>query len=162
MSSTTPSATKNSASFDKLHVENGSSWSTGRANATFLICCRCASVNVGGRPPAYFGYSESNPSSLKLLITSRTRSGLVNAAFAIATTSMPWADSSTICARRHVTTEPELRRTTRSSRFPSSFDRLRTRNRSRATTHLLTSPNPTTSHCATRAAWWWTYTANDA
>jgi hypothetical protein len=47
-----------------------------------------------------FGYSELNPSALKLRITSRTRSSLVNATFAIAGTSMPGADSSTICARR--------------------------------------------------------------
>jgi hypothetical protein len=33
-------------------------------------------VKIGGRPPLYFGYSESNPSVLKLWITSRTRSGL--------------------------------------------------------------------------------------
>ena len=32
----------------------------------------------------YFGYSELNPSALKLRITSRTRSSLVNATFAIA------------------------------------------------------------------------------
>src|SRR5215217_4896332 len=34
---------------------------------------------------------------------------------------MPCADSSTICARRQVTTEPEPRRTIRSSRLPSSL-----------------------------------------
>ena len=39
-------------------------------------------------------------------ITSRTKSSLVNATFAIAGTSIPWADRSTICARRQVTTEP--------------------------------------------------------
>ena len=32
--------------------------------------------NFAGRPAAYFGRSESNPSALKLWITSRTRSGL--------------------------------------------------------------------------------------
>jgi hypothetical protein len=31
---------------------------------------------------------------------------LVKATLAIAGTSMPWADSSTICARRQVTTDP--------------------------------------------------------
>jgi hypothetical protein len=36
-------------------------------------------VNVGGRPPAYLGYSDAKPSSLKLCSTSRTRSGEVNA-----------------------------------------------------------------------------------
>jgi hypothetical protein len=39
-------------------------------------------------------------------ITSRTRAWLVKATFAIAATSMPGADSSTVCARRHVTTGP--------------------------------------------------------
>jgi hypothetical protein len=34
----------------------------------------------------------------------------VNATLAIAGTSMPWADSSTICARRQVTTDPLPRR----------------------------------------------------
>ena len=53
-----------------------------------------------------FGYSESNPSALKFPITSRARSSLVNATFAIAGTSMPCADSSTISARRQVTTDP--------------------------------------------------------
>src|SRR5918996_3808149 len=101
MSSTTPSATKKSASW--------------------------ASVKVGGRPPEYFGYSDSKPSSLKLCSTARTRSSDVNATLAIWATSMPWADSSTICARRHVTTDPELRRTMRSSRWPSSLLISRTR-----------------------------------
>jgi hypothetical protein len=98
-------------------------------------------VNVGGRPPAYFGYSESNPSALKLLRTSRTLSALVKDTLAIPTTSMPCTDNKTICARRHVTTDPELRRTIRSSRFPSSFETSRTRNPSRATT--TSDPTPT-------------------
>ena len=34
---------------------------------------------------------------------------------------MPWAESSTICARRQVTTDPESRRTVRNSRLPSSL-----------------------------------------
>ena len=40
------------------------------------------------------------------LITSRTRSSLVNATSAIAATSIPWAGSSAVCARRQVTTGP--------------------------------------------------------
>ena len=111
MSSTTPSATKNSASFASDHVENARSWSVGRDSAIFLISRRCGSVNVGGRPPAYFGASESNPSSLKLWITARTRSSDVNAIFAIAGTSIRCADHNTIWARRHRTTEPVPRRT---------------------------------------------------
>jgi hypothetical protein len=98
--------------------------------AIFLISRRCASVNFGGRPPWYFGYKELNPSALKLRITSRTRSSLVNATFAIPATSMPWADSSTICARRQVTTDPLSRRTIRTSRRPSSSSISRTRTRS--------------------------------
>ena len=89
MSSTTPSATKNSASLDRLQVENGRSWSAGRDLAIFLISRRCGNVNFGGCPPRYLGYSELNPSALKLRITSRTRSSLVNATFAIAAMSMP-------------------------------------------------------------------------
>src|SRR5918994_11214 len=88
---------------------------------------RRGSGKLGGRPPEYFGYSDSKPSSLKLCSTARTRSSDVNATLAIWATSMPWADSSTICARRHVTTDPELRRTMRSSRWPSSLLISRTR-----------------------------------
>jgi len=43
---------------------------------------------------------------LRAVAASRTRSGLVNITSAIFAASMPWADSSTICARRQVTTEP--------------------------------------------------------
>ena len=87
-------------------------------------------MNFGGRPPLYLGYSEPNPSALKLRITSRTRSSLVNATFAIAATSMPCADNSTICARRQVTTDPLPRRTIRTSRRPSPSSISRTRTRS--------------------------------
>jgi len=90
--------------------------------AIFLICRRWLRVNFGLWPPLYFGLQrvEPNPSALKLRITSRPRSSLVKAALAIAATSMPWADSSTICARRQVTTGPEPRRMIRTSRCPSS------------------------------------------
>ncbi len=44
------------------------------------------------------------------IVTSRTRSSLVQATFAIAATSMPCADGSTLWARRQVTTEPVPRR----------------------------------------------------
>jgi hypothetical protein len=71
------------------------------------------------RPAAFvLGYSELNPSAWKLWITSRTRSSLVNATFAIPATSMPWAGNSTICARRQVTTGPLSRRTIRTKRRP--------------------------------------------
>lgn len=59
--------------------------------AIFLICWRWGRVNMGGRPPEYLGYSDSNPSSLKLLITSRTRSGLVKA---------PWRSAPRPCRGR--------------------------------------------------------------
>ncbi len=71
---------------------------------------RCGNVNVGGRPPAYFGASESKPSVLKLWITSRTRSGDVNAISAICCTDIRCADHNTIYDLRHRTTEPEPRR----------------------------------------------------
>jgi hypothetical protein len=95
-----------------------------------LISRRWASVNFGGRPPRYRGYRELNPSELKLRITSRTRSSLVKATLAIAAAFMPCADSSTICARRQVTTDPLPRRTIRTSRAPSSSSISRTRRRS--------------------------------
>jgi hypothetical protein len=63
-----PSATRNSPSLDKLQVENGRSRSSGRDLAIFLISRRCGKLNFGGRPPLYFGYSELNPSALKLWI----------------------------------------------------------------------------------------------
>jgi hypothetical protein len=65
-----------------------------------------------------------------LCSTSRTRSGLVKVTWAIWATSMPWALSSTICARRQVTTDPVDRRTMRSSRLPSWLLISRTRTRS--------------------------------
>jgi len=55
MSSTTPSATRKSASLDRLQVENGRSCSVGLDFAIFLILRRSGSVNVLGRPPLYFG-----------------------------------------------------------------------------------------------------------
>ena len=67
---------------------------------------------------------------LKLCNTSRTRSVLVKVTSAILVTVMPCALNSTICARRHVTTDPELRRTIRSSRLPSSLLMGRTPTRS--------------------------------
>jgi hypothetical protein len=67
---------------------------------------------------------------LKFRITSRTRSSLVKATFAMAGTSMPWADSSIMCARRQVTTDPLPRRMIRTNRRPSSSSISRTRSRS--------------------------------
>ncbi|MGI8776509.1 MAG: hypothetical protein ACR2LJ_03795 [Acidimicrobiales bacterium] len=46
---------------------------------------------------------------------------------------MLWPESRTIWARRHVTTEPELRRTILNKRLPSSSGISRTRKRSLAT-----------------------------
>jgi hypothetical protein len=61
--------------------------------------------------------------------------GLVKVTWAIWATSMPWALSSTICARRQVTTDPLDRRTMRSSRLPSWL--LISRTRTRPATCLL-------------------------
>lgn len=55
MSSITPSATRKSASLDRLQVEKGRSCSVGLDFAIFLISRRSGSVNVLGRPPLYFG-----------------------------------------------------------------------------------------------------------
>ncbi len=89
MSSTTPSATRKSASFVRLQVEKGRSYAVGLDFANSLISRRSGSVNVLGRPPEYFGYRESKPSVLKLWITSQTRSALVNVTSAIFATDMP-------------------------------------------------------------------------
>ena len=130
MSSTTPSATRNSASLDKLQVEKGRSWSTGRDRAIFLISRRSGRVNFGGRPPEYLAANESNPSALKLWMTSLTRSSEVKAILAMAGTSILWADQSTIWALRHRTTEPDPRRTIERSFRPSSLVMSRTATRS--------------------------------
>ncbi len=91
MSSTTPSATRKSASLVRLQVEKGRSCSVGLDFAIFLISRRSGRVKVLGQPPLYFGYRESKPSVLKLWITSRTRSALVKVTSAIFATGMPWA-----------------------------------------------------------------------
>ena len=133
MSSTTPSATRNSASLDRLQVEKGRLWSCGRDSATFLMAWRSGRVNFGGRPPVYFGASESNPSALKLWMTSRTRSSEVKAILAMAGTSMAWADHRMIWALRHRTTDPDPLRTIPRSLLPSTLVRSRTRTRSAIT-----------------------------
>ena len=151
MSSTTPSATRNSASLDKLQVEKGRSWSTGRLRAIFLISRRSGRVNFGGRPPEYLAANDSNPSALKLWMTSLTRSSEVKAILAMAGTSILWADHSTIWALRHRTTEPEPRRTIERSFRPSSLVMSLTATRS-AMAPL----------CATRRSKWWTRPTNVA
>ncbi|SCF60520.1 hypothetical protein GA0115258_10392 [Streptomyces sp. LamerLS-31b] len=70
---------------------------------------------------------EAKPSVLKLWSTSRTRSVLVNDTSAIFGTGIPWAESSTVWARRQVTTEPVPRRMIRSRLRPSSSSISRTR-----------------------------------
>ena len=57
--------------------------------------------------------------------------------------SIPCSDSSTICARRQVTTDADLGRTIRSSRFPSSFETARPRKPSRDTGN--SDPTPTSA-----------------
>ncbi|HEX6451850.1 MAG TPA: hypothetical protein VF060_20595 [Trebonia sp.] len=74
---------------------------------------------------------------MKLWITSRARSALANVTSAIFATGMLCADSSTIWARRHVTTGPLPRRMIRSRRCPSSSSISRTRTRSAASTASL-------------------------
>nr|WP_269859625.1 hypothetical protein [Streptomyces sp. RPT161] len=61
---------------------------------------------------------------MKLWITSRTRSALVNVTSTIFATGMPCADSNTIWARRQDTTDPLPLRMIRSSpRSSSSISR---------------------------------------
>src|ERR1039457_1251955 len=151
MSSTTPSATRNSASLDKLQVEKGRLWSTGRLSATFLISRRSGRVNFGGRPPEYFAANESNPSALKLWMTSLTRSSEVKAILAMAGTSILWADQSTIWALRHRTTEPDPRRTIERSLRPSSL-----------VISLTATRSAMAPLCATSRSKWWTRAPNVA
>ncbi|ADI04629.1 hypothetical protein SBI_01508 [Streptomyces bingchenggensis BCW-1] len=79
---------------------------------------------------------------LKLWITSRTRSGLVNVTSAIFATDMPCADNSTIWARRQVTTEPVPRRMIRSNLLPSSSSISRIRTRSATSSFWLPDAAP--------------------
>jgi|GEM_PF-4387602 len=64
---------------------------------------------------------------------------------------MPCAESRIICARRHVTTDPEDRRTIRNSFCPSSGSISRTRTRS-ATPRIIERPAQQTREATRRAA----------
>src|SRR5262249_53121556 len=81
--------------------------------AIFLISRCWASVNTGGRPPAYLGNSEAKPSALKLCSTSRTRSSLVKASPATCPPPTPCPAHGPTGARRHVPPDPYPRRTIR-------------------------------------------------
>src|SRR6266487_2187248 len=87
MSSTTPGDQEVGA-LGRAPPRKASPWSADADLAIFMISRRWASVNLGGCPPAYLGYSEAQPSALKLCSTSRTRSSLVNASPAICATLM--------------------------------------------------------------------------
>ena len=82
---------------------------------------------------------------MKLFKTSRTRSGLVKVTLAMPATSMPCTDNNTIWARRQVTTDPNERRTIRSSLLPSSLLTSLTRKPS-----LDTTTSDLTGLCQTR------------
>jgi hypothetical protein len=71
-------------------------------------------------------------------MTSRTRSPLVNVTLAICATAVCCTDRSTICARHQLTTEPDDRRTIRSSLLPSAVVTSRTNN-------LSLDPDPASS-----------------
>ena len=75
MSSTTPWATRNSASLDKLQVEKASRDRRGRDKSDLLYLLALGQREGGRTAPGISRVSESKPSALKLLITSRTRSG---------------------------------------------------------------------------------------
>jgi len=102
----------------------------GRDRVSCLIARRWARVKVGGRPCGSVGTGRRTHPGCRLCSTSRTRSGLVKVTWAIWATSMPWALSSTIWARRQVTTDPVDRCTMRSSRLPPWLLSSRTRTRS--------------------------------
>ena len=61
--------------------------------------------------PSTLGTKESNPSSLKLCSTSSDPIGRGEGHLGNLATSIPWAESRTIWARRQVTTDPDERRT---------------------------------------------------
>jgi hypothetical protein len=69
----------------------------------------------------------------------RTRSELPKVTLAIPAASVPWTDSSVICARRRVTTDLDERRTIRNNRFPPC-------SRSSAPASLLWNPPPPNGH----------------
>ncbi len=77
-----------------------------------------------GNPAPWSGQRELTSFQVRRPV--RFRPSDVNATDAIWATSIPYADSSTICDRRHVTTDPDDRRTIRNNRLPSSFEISRT------------------------------------
>jgi len=122
-----PPATRNSASFDKLHAENGRPCSAGVDLAIFLISRRCGRVNFGGRPPLY-SVQRAEPVGVEVAdhITHPVLAG-----------ERDLRDRGCVHALgrqqhhlRPVTTDPLPRRTIRTSRRPSSSSISRTRSRS--------------------------------
>jgi hypothetical protein len=108
--------------------ENGRSWSTGWALAIFLISRRWPRVNFGARPVPGVERTETIGVEVVDHVTDPVLAGerhLRDPGHVHAR-----ADSSTICARRQVTTDPLPRRTISTSRRPSSSSISRTRTRS--------------------------------
>ena len=111
-----------------------------RARQGDLLDLAALGQGEGGRPaPGVAGHEGVEAVLVEVVQHAPTRSGEVKATLAIWATSMPWADSSTIWARRQVTTDPDERRTMRSSRLPSSLVISRTCTPSRTCTSLAQS-----------------------
>ena len=100
--------------------ENGRSWSTGLDFGDLLDLPALAHGELRRLPPLYFGYSELNPSALKLRITSRTRSSLVNARSRPRPCPGPTAALSGPAARSPPTRCPRARPAPAVGRRPSS------------------------------------------
>ena len=111
------------AFFDELGLDRPHVAGNSLGGALALIAgARGRAATVTGLSPAGFWARDWEFSYAK---------GVFAAAhFAIPAASIPWADSSTICARRQVTTDPLPRRMIRTSRRPSSSSISRTRSRS--------------------------------
>jgi hypothetical protein len=107
---------------------NGKSCSAGLDLAIFLISRRCGSVNFGGCPPLYLGYSDPKPVDVEVAdhIVDPVLAGKRDPR----DRGHVHAGSSTIWAPRQVTTDPLPRRMIRTSRWPSSSSISRTRSRS--------------------------------
>ena len=159
MSSTTPSATRNSASLDRLQVEKGRSWSM-RAGQGDLLDLLALGQGELRRPATGVLRGQGVEPVVVEVVDAPLGPGPreVKATLAIWATSMPWADSSTIWALRHRTTDPDERRTIRSKRVALVVGDL---SDAYPFAHL-TSSFARGQFCATRESKWWTRPSNVA
>ena len=79
---------------------NGRPSCCGGVLATRQTVSRTGGPNLAGRPPLHFGSNAANPCSLNAWITSRAYCGFIANIAAASDALRPWADASTIPARR--------------------------------------------------------------